>query len=407
MIQRMSEEQKAGRQRGMATRAIHSGERKKRGDFIPVSTPIYSSASFLYDKLETIDEIFGGTRAGFTYGRHENPTTSALEEAVAALEEADVAVASASGMASLHLALLAAEAGPGKRVLAAQDLYGVTIRLLLEVFARLGVEVKFANLHDPAERDREMEEFRPHIVLVETISNPLLRVADLPALGQAARRAGARLIVDNTFATPVLLRPSACGADFVVHSATKYFGGHGDVMGGVVAARAEYRDSLRLYAKLTGPVLGPFESWLVLRGIKTLPLRVERHCANACRVAAWLGEHPRIARVYFPGSAGHPDHALAARLFPAGMFGGLVSFELRDAKRADVFRFVNALEICLKAASLGDVQSLVLYPVISSHRDISPAMRRRLGIGDDFLRLSVGLEDVDDILADLDQALRA
>ncbi len=393
--------------RGLATRAIHCGERKQPPEGRPISTPIYSSATFLYDRLETIEEIFAGLRSGFTYSRHDNPTSAALEEAVAALEEAEAAVASASGMASLHLALLAAEVGPGSRILAARDIYGVTYKLLSDIFGRLGTEVHFANLHDPEERQREIAQYRPNVVLLESISNPLLRVADLPAICAEARRAGARLVVDNTLATPVLVRPSVWGADFVVHSATKYLGGHGDLVGGLVVAREEHRQNLRHFSRLTGPILAPFEAWLTLRGLKTLPLRMERHCANAGRLASWLATHPRIERVHFPGRPDHADHTLATRLFPAGMFGGLVTFAIRGAGRQEVFRFVNALQLCLKATSLGDVQTLVLYPAISSHRDLSPALRQQLGIGDNLLRLSVGIEDADDIIADLDQALHS
>ncbi len=396
----------AARSPGLATRAVHAGERKAPRDFIPVSTPIYSSATFIHERLETIDEIFSGLRTGFTYSRHDNPTTSALEEAVAALEEADLAMAFASGMAALHLALLAAEVGAGSRILAARDIYGVTYKLLCDVFSKLGVEVRFANLLDEQERRRELAEFRPQVVLLESMSNPLLRVPDLPAICAEARQSGARVVVDNTFATPALLRPSAWGADFVVHSATKYLGGHGDLVGGAVAAREEHRQALRHFSRLTGAVLGPFEAWLTLRGLKTLPLRMERHCANACRVAAWLAEQPRVEQVHFPGRADHPDHAVAARLFPHGMFGGLVAFAIRDAGRKEIFRFVNALKICLKATSLGDVQTLVLHPATASHRDLSPAMRQRLGIGENLVRVSVGIEDAADIIADLDQALK-
>jgi cystathionine beta-lyase/cystathionine gamma-synthase len=391
----------------MATRAVHAGERKQPPEGIPISTPVYNSATFLYGQLETVDEIFAGTRSGYIYSRHDNPTTVALEEAAAALEEADIGVAAGSGMAALHLALLAAEVGAGSRILAARDIYGVTYKLLLDVFGRMGAETRFAGFYEPGEFARELAEFRPQVVLLESISNPLLRVADLPWICEQARGAGARVIVDNTFATPMLLRPSAWGADFVVHSTTKYMGGHGDLIGGMVLSREEYRQSLRLFAKIVGPVLGPFEAWLTLRGLKTLPLRMERHCANAARVADWLAAQRRVGRVYYPGRADHPDHALAARLFPAGMFGGLIAFELRDAGRPEVFRFVNALKLCLKATSLGDVQTLVLYPVISSHRDLSPALRQQTGIGDNLLRLSVGIEDADDIIADLAQALAA
>lgn len=389
----------------LATRAIHAGERQRAAEFIPVSTPIYSSSSFVYEKVETVDQIFAGERPGFTYSRHENPTRTALEEAVASLEEADFAMAFASGMAALHTALLATGIPLGSRVLAARDLYGVTFKLLNDHWSASGATVHYVDTSDPEAVGRELETFSPSVLLVETISNPLLRVCDLEALCAQARARGCRVIVDGTFATPVLARPLALGADLVVHSATKYLGGHGDVVGGVVAAREEYRQPLKTYSRLLGPVLGPFDAWLVRRGIKTLPLRMERHCANAARVAAWLETHPRVARVHYPGLASHPDHAVAVRLFPPGMYGGVVSFEIRDAGREDVFRFVNALRVCVPATTLGDIHSLLLYPAISSHRDVAPKMRQRLGIGDNLVRISVGLEDADDIQEDLRQAL--
>ena len=392
-------------QQRLSTRAIHAGERRPPGDYIPVSTPIYSSAAFVYEKLETIDQIFAGERPGYTYSRHDNPTTACLEEAVASLEEADFAVAFASGMAALHMAILATEARPGTRVLAARDLYGVTYKLLSDVWGAAGADVRFVDTLDRAALDRELKDFRPAVLLVETISNPLLRVCDLEAICAEAHACGSKVIVDSTFATPLLVRPLALGADLVVHSATKYLGGHGDLTGGVVAAREEFRQPIKHFSRLLGPILSPFEAWLTRRGMKTLPLRMERHCANAARVAVWLEEHPRVARVHYPGLDSHPDHALAGRLFPPGMHGGVVSFEIRGAGREEVFRFVNALGLCLKATTLGDVHSLILYPAVSSHRDLSPKMRERLGIGDNLVRLSVGLEDVEDILEDLDQAL--
>jgi cystathionine gamma-synthase/methionine-gamma-lyase len=386
------------------TRAIHAGERAAPSDFVPVTTPIYSAASFVYDRLETIDSIVGGERPGFTYSRHDNPTAAALEAAVAALEGADLAVACASGMAALQLALMAAGIRAGGRVLAARDLYGVSYKLLLDVWAPNNVQVRFGNTLDLADLEREIAEFRPQALLVETISNPLARVGDLEAICALARRASCRVIVDHTFATPWLCRPLEMGADFVVHSATKYLGGHGDLVGGVLAAREEFRQPLKYFSRLTGPVLGPFEAWLTRRGVKTLALRMERHCANAQRVAEWLCQHPRVARVHYPGLPAHPDHAVARRIFQRG-FGGIVAFEIRDAARAEMFRFINALRLCVPATSLGDVHSLVLYPVISSHRDMAPKTRERLGITDNLVRLSVGVEDVEDIIEDLAQAL--
>src|SRR5882724_7883071 len=268
-----------------STMAIHAGERRPPADYIPVTTPIHSSSAFVYEQLETIDQIAGGERKGFTYSRHDNPTTAGLEDAVAALEEADLAVAFASGMTALHLAIMAAGIHAGSRIMAARDLYGVTYKLLLDVWGPMGAESRFSDTLDLAALEKEMDEFKPNVILLETFSNPLLRVCDLEAIGKLAHARDCRVIVDSTFATPVLVRPLTLGADFVVHSATKYMGGHGDVVGGVVATREEFRQSIKYFSRLIGPVLGPFEAFLTRRGIKTMPLRMERHCANAEKLA--------------------------------------------------------------------------------------------------------------------------
>jgi len=245
----------------------------------------------------------------------------------------------------------------------------------------------------------------PKVLLIESLTNPLLRIPDLPALVTAAHAHKCRVIVDNTFATPVLARPIEMGADFVVHSATKYLGGHGDLTGGVLVARHEFAEEARHFSRLVGAVLGPFEAWLTLRGLKTLPLRFARQCENAQKLAAWLEKHPRIERVYYPGLASHPDAERCRTMFAGGAAGGVVTIVIRDAGREEVFRFVNALELFLKATSLGDVQSLILYPAISSHRDLAPKHRERLGITDNLVRLSVGIEAVADLQADLEHAL--
>jgi len=234
----------------------------------------------------------------------------------------------------------------------------------------------------------------------------LLKVADLPAVIAQAHAVDATVVVDATFTTPWLCQPLALGADYVVHSATKYLGGHGDVLGGVIATGRAQRHSLHEILKLTGSILGPQEAWLILRGLKTLPLRVARQCENALTVARWLQEHPCVARVHYPGLLSHPQHALATQLFGGRGYGGVVSFELARGGRAEAFRFLEALRLVLPATSLGDVYSLALYPAISSHRALSPEERARLGIGDNLLRLSLGIEDVADVQADLDQALR-
>ncbi|MHB8412952.1 MAG: trans-sulfuration enzyme family protein [Candidatus Acidiferrales bacterium] len=392
------------RTKGFATRAVHAGERKRPEDFVPMSTPIYSTSTFIYDHLADIQSISAGERSGFTYSRHGNPTNAALEEAVASLEGGGAALSVASGMSAILLALLAAGVEQGITIAASQDLYGVTTKFLLDVAARWGAHIELVDIFDPAAREN-IWKLEPKVLLLESLTNPLVRIPDLPSLAKEAHAHHTRVIVDNTFATPILLRPLEHGADFVVYSATKYFGGHGDLTGGVLVATEEHAAEVRHFARLVGAVLGPFEAWLTLRGLKTLPLRFARHCENAQRLAEWLAVHPRIENVYYPGLDSHPDHERTKTLFSGAGAGGVLSLKIRDAGRDEVFRFVDSLELFLKATSLGDVQSLVLYPAISSHRDLSPKQRQRLGITDNLVRLSAGIEDFEDLKADLQQAL--
>jgi cystathionine gamma-synthase/methionine-gamma-lyase len=290
-------------------------------------------------------------------------------------------------------------------VVAATELYGATYALLDQTFAELDVRTRFVDITDLDQVARAIDEERPVTLVCEIISNPLIKVADVPALAAMAHQAGAALIVDNTFASPYLFRPLAHGADYAVHSATKYLGGHGDLMAGMVACSAQRGHDLRQRQKLLGANLGPQEAWLALRGLKTLPLRMRQHCANAEAVAQWLAGHPAVARVNYPGLPDHPQHALAARLFEGQGFGGMISFDLRDAGQDKVFRFMETLELVLPATTLGDVYSLTLYPAHSSHRLVAPEVRAAIGIGDGLVRLSIGIEDADDIIADLGQAL--
>jgi cystathionine gamma-synthase/methionine-gamma-lyase len=355
--------------------------------------------------MADLDGVFGGERAGFVYPRYGSPTVSAFERAVADLEGGEDAVAFASGMGAIHAALMGAGVRAGTSVVAAADLYGATYALLEHGLAGLGVRTRFVDITDLDLVRRAIAEERPVAVLCEIVSNPLMRVADVPALADMAHATGAALIVDPTFASPYLFRPLEYGADYSVHSATKYLAGHGDVMAGVVACNAGRALDLRERQKLLGANLGPQQAWLALRGIKTLPLRMRQHCANAQVVADWLLEHPAVARVHYPGLPGHPQHAVAARLFDGLGFGGMLSFDLRDAGQAEVFRFMEALELVLPATTLGDVYSLTLYPAHSSHRQVAPQVRDAIGIGDGLVRLSVGIEDANDIIADIGQAL--
>jgi cystathionine beta-lyase/cystathionine gamma-synthase len=387
------------------TQAVHAGERGPRPDFTPVSAPIYPSVGYLYDDMDDLDGVLAGERAGYVYPRYGSPTVSALEQAVATLEGAEDAVAFASGMAAVHAALLGAGVCSGAAVVSAGDVYGATYALLDKTFRAMGARVRFVNVTDLDEVARAVTAERPAVLLCEIVSNPLLKVANVPALAEIAHAAGASLVVDNTFASPCLFRPMDHGADYVLHSATKYLGGHGDVMAGVVVCSAARGHDLRERQKLLGANLGPQEAWLTLRGLKTLPLRMRQHCANAQAAAEWLAEQPAIAHVNYPGLSNHPQHELAARLFGGRGFGGMVSFDLRGAAQAQVFAFMEALELVLPATTLGDVYSLILYPTHASHRYVAPEVRAALGIGDGLVRLSVGIEDVQDIIADLKQAL--
>jgi cystathionine gamma-synthase/methionine-gamma-lyase len=357
--------------------------------------------------MEDLDAVFAGTRQGYVYARYGNPTVTALEQAVAVLEEGESALAFASGMAAVHATLLAEGARAESAVVAAHDIYGATYALLDQLLRSQGVTVRFVDAADVQAVEAACAELRPVALVVETISNPLLKVADLPALADVAHQHGSTLLVDNTFATPCLVQPLRSGADVVVHSATKYLGGHGDVLGGIVVTSDARRAELFELLKVTGGNLGPQEAWLVLRGLKTLALRMRQHSENARAVAHWLEAHPRVSRVLYPGLPSHPQHALAQRLFGGRGYGGMVSFELAGAGQREVFRFFESLRLCLPATTLGDVYTLVLYPAHSSHRALSAEQRARVGIGDGLVRMSVGIEAVEDIIADLEQALDA
>jgi len=387
------------------TQAVHAGDRKKLPRNIPVTTPIYTASSYFCESMEQLDRIFGREEPGYCYARYDNPTNGALEELMCSLEAGHGALACASGMAAIQMAVVTALNDRRKSVVAANATYGATVSLLLKVLEPAGVNVRFADMCDLETLGAVVAEARPGCILMETISNPLLRVAEIDRIAEIAREAGAALVVDNTFATPLIVRPLELGAHFSVHSVTKYLAGHGDVLGGVVVTDQQHFESLRTLSRAIGPVLGPFESYLTMRGIKTFPLRMERQCANACRVASWLSAHPKVDRVHFTGDPAHPDAPAIRRLFPANLYGAMVSFEIKDAGQAEIFRFMDALKLVVRATSLGDVHTMMLYPVMSSHREISPKHRERMGIKEGLVRLSVGIEAPEDIIEDLAQAL--
>jgi cystathionine gamma-synthase/methionine-gamma-lyase len=391
----------------LQTRAVHAGDRKPLEGFVPVTTPIYTATSFIYRDIEQLDKVFGREEPGPSYSRYSNPSNDALEVLMASLESGAGALACSSGMAALQVALATALTDRRKCVVAAESLYGASISLLMKVLDPMGVHVKFVDFCDLDALNKTVIDAKPGALLMETITNPILRVAEVDRIAQLAKSAGAALIVDNTFATPLIVRPLEIGANFVVHSLTKYLAGHGDVLGGIVISDEENLEPLRAYSRIVGPVLGPFEAYLAMRGIKTFPLRMERQCANACRVASALSSNPAVERVYYPSDPKHPDAEAIRRVFALNLYGAVVSFELKDAGRTEVFRFLNALKMIVPATSVGDVHSMILYPHMSSHREVSPRHRERMGIRESLVRLSVGIEGVDDIIADLERALGA
>jgi cystathionine gamma-synthase/methionine-gamma-lyase len=374
----------------------------------PTATPVYASATYTYESMDQMDKAFGGEIDGYVYTRHGNPTVSIFEQAMCAVEGGATARAYGSGMAAIHAALFACELSPGSAVLASQDLYGATTNLLLNIFGFFGIQTVFADFSNLDEVRAKTLESKPRVLIAETISNPLLKVCDTDACAEIAHSSGARLIIDNTFASPYLCQPLKHGADLVVHSATKFLSGHADAMGGIAVSRDEM-DTLALTGvmKLVGGVLSPWEAHQILRGLKTLGVRMERHCENARQLAAQLKNDARVGRVYFPGLASGNEESVAGRMLRAGQFGALVSLELKENTRDGAFRFMDALKLCIRSTSLGDVFTSALHPATASHRDLSPARRRELGISDGLIRISVGIENVQDIIADIDQALTA
>lgn len=400
------------------TKAVHSGERRRFSPerekvAYPVAGGVSPSVSYVYDDSELLDAALGSDPDLPVYFRYGNPTTAAFEEAMIALEchegldeEEYCGFATGSGMAAIQLAMAAAGAGAGKTIAASQDCYGATYSLVADLWPRYGAQGLFVDTTDLDAVRSMLEKSRPLFLIVETISNPLLRVADLRALADLCHAYDALLLVDNTFATPLLCRPLSLGADMVIHSATKYIGGHGDVMGGIVVAHRRHRENLWDYIKKTGSNLGAQEAWLLHRGLKTLALRIERQCSNAAEIASQLLGWPEVARVYYPGLSGHPQFGLAQSQFADGLGGAVVSFEVAGADRQRIFSLLESLQLIQPATTVGDVYTLMLYPAHSSHRALSKSERAAVGIRDGLVRLSIGLETTDDILNDLRQALQ-
>jgi len=381
--------------RGFTTKAIHVGEDPRSMQHGDVVIPIHLSTTFAKSSVSEVDK-------GYVYSRTGNPTRDALEAKLAALEGGKYALAFSSGLAAEATVLLAL-LDKGDHVVAFDDLYGGTRRLFNRVMSRYGIKFTYVDARDPANVEKAISD-RTRMIWIETPTNPLMKLADIKAIAEIANRKDVILVVDNTFATPYFQNPLVLGAHIVVHSVTKYIAGHSDVVGGAVIVNDEdLHTRLRFHQNAVGAILSPFDSWLVMRGLKTLALRMERHQANAIAIAKYLEEHPLVERVYYPGLPSHPQHDLARRQMKG--YSGMLSFEIKGGLRNAV-KFVESLRIFSLAESLGGVESLIEIPSLMTHASVPADERERIGIRDSLIRISVGIEDLDDLIEDLDRGFK-
>lgn len=388
---------------GFGTKAIHAGNIRDK-QYGSLTMPIYQTSTFFFENCEQGGHRFAGQENGYIYTRLGNPTTSVLESKVAALENGEACVAASSGMGAISSCLWSI-AGAGKHILADETLYGCTFALLQHGMTRYGVDVTFV---DTSNLDAVKANLKENTVCIylETPANPNLKIADISEISRIAHsfNPSIKVVCDNTFASPYLQRPLELGADVVVHSATKYLNGHGDVIAGFVIGKADFMQEVRMFGlkDMTGAVLGPFESFLILRGLKTLEIRMQRHCASAKAIAEFLDGHEKVEKVYFPGLVNHPGHEIAKKQMDD--FGGMISFEVKGGKEAGM-KFVNSLSLATIAVSLGDAETLIEHPASMTHSTYGEEDLKAAGISAGLIRLSVGLENVEDIITDLSMGL--
>ena len=386
---------------GLGTTAIHAGTLKNL--YGTLAMPIYQTSTFIFDSAEQGGKRFALEEAGYIYTRLGNPTTTVLENKIAALEEGETAVATSSGMGAISSTLWTVLKA-GDHVVTDKTLYGCTFALMCHGLTRFGIEVTFVDTSNLDEVKNAMKE-NTRVVYLETPANPNLKIVDLEALSKLAHtNPNTLVIVDNTFATPYMQKPLKLGADIVVHSVTKYINGHGDVIAGLVITNKELADQIRFVGlkDMTGAVLGPQDAYYIIRGMKTFEIRMERHCKNAKKVVEFLNKHPKIERVYYPGLETHPGHEIAKKQMKD--FGAMISFELKGGFEAGK-TLLNNLKLCSLAVSLGDTETLIQHPASMTHSPYTKEEREAAGITDGLVRLSVGLENVEDIIADLEQGL--
>jgi O-succinylhomoserine sulfhydrylase len=381
------------------TRAVRGG--LKRSSFDETSEALFLTSGYAYNSAEEAEATFKGESTHFQYSRFGNPTVSMFQDRLAALEGAEACLATATGMSAVFYALLALLKS-GDRIVAARQLFGSCHYIINELLPKYGIKGEFVDGGDLAQWEKALST-PANAVLFESPSNPMLDIVDVKAVCELAHKAGAQVVLDNAFATPILQRPLEFGADVVVHSATKYIDGQGRALGGaILGSRSFIIDKLQPITRNTGPSMSPFNAWVFVKGLETLGLRIDRHCANARKVADALSTHPKIGRVLYPGRPDHPQHALAAKQM--SNFGGVVTFDIKGGKNA-TFETLNRLQLVDISNNLGDAKSMVTHPATTTHMRIGAEERAKLGIGDGTVRISVGLEDVEDVIADLVQAL--
>lgn len=386
------------KRRGFSTEAVHGGEfRDSKG---AVASPIYETSVFAFKSTKELIDVINEKAEGYIYTRYDNPTVRAVEKKVALLEKAEDAAAFSSGMAAVTSTIFTLVSS-GDHVISTMDLYGGTLTFFQEFLPRLGVSVSFVEAASHAEIEKALRG-NTRVIYAETPTNPTLKVVDLHKIAALAKKNGVTTVIDSTLASPYNLRPIEFGVDVVVHSATKYLGGHNDVTAGIVCGSKDFIQKLKKTRKIFGGTLDPIAAWLLLRGLKTLALRMERHNKNGMLVAKYLEKHPKVKKVYYPGLPSHPQHSIAKKQMSG--FGGVVSFEIKGGFEKTV-KFVESLKLCTLAASLGGTETLVTQPATSSHYFISPEQRLKAGITDQLIRLALGIEDPEDIISDLEEAL--
>ncbi|MBA5761288.1 methionine gamma-lyase [Vibrio sp. 404] len=388
--------------KGYNTKIIHAGQHPDETTGA-LATPITQTSTFVFESAQQGAARFALEEPGYIYTRIGNPTQAALEEKLAVLEGGEAALATASGISAISTTLLTL-CGQGDHIVSSGAIYGCTHALLSHSLPKFGIDVDFV---DASNVDNIKEAIKPNtkIIYIETPANPTLAVMDVEACAQLAHDNGALLVVDNTFMSPYCQNPLKLGADIVVHSLTKYINGHGDVVAGVIVGKQDFINQARFVGvkDITGGVISPFNAWLTLRGLKTLAVRMDRHCSNAMKVAEFLEQHPAVTKVNYPGLPSHPSHELAKKQMSD--FGGVISFEINGGVQEGQ-TIMNSVELCLLAVSLGDTETLIQHPASMTHSPMSPEQRMAAGIPDGLIRISVGLEDAEDIIADLDQAFK-